>query len=102
MGKYFWVKTSAVSGTFSTSFFGEPFNETNFDIIMSFALTVAMPEYIRNRTDIMLVVNIDYDIGEKSNTERVKLNGSEILDKKYKHTARNLSVSEDLLGKATF
>ena len=58
-----------------------------------------MPDYIKNRTDISLLLQIDYDLEMRSDGEFVQLNKTERLDKKQYKLVRHLPVSQDLLGR---
>ena len=78
--KEFFPKTSAVSGTFSTPHFGEKFSEEDFDLELSFHISIYVPEEIRKNGSISLVIDIDYDIEENLLTrlaEFLKVYGSE-------------------------
>ena len=99
--KYFWLKTSAASGTFSTPYFREAFNSKTFDGQLSFAVTLRMPDHIKNRTDICLVLQIDYDLEMRSDGEYVQFNKTERLAKKESKIVRHLPVSQDFLGRSS-
>ena len=80
--KDFFPKTSAVSGTFSTPHFGEKFSAEDFDLELSFHISIYVPEEIRKNGSISLVIDIDYDIEETWSvhilfTEFLKVYGSE-------------------------
>ena len=60
--KYFAPKTSATSGKFATPYFREPFHEEDFLLVLTFDVTIYVPEEIRKNGSISLVIDIDYDI----------------------------------------
>ena len=77
--KHFFPKTSAVSGRFSTPYFGATFNEKNFDLKLSFHITIYVPKKIRKKGSYSLVIDIDYDMEENilsRLSEYIKVYGS--------------------------
>ena len=75
--KKFQPKTSALSGRFSTPYFGEIFNEEDFDLRLSFSISIYVPEEIRKNASVSLVIDIDYDIEENTITgEILRVGGS--------------------------
>ena len=96
----YWLKTSTVSGTFSTPYFKKPFNANTFDRQLGFAVKVRMPDHIKNRSDISIVLQIDYDLETRSDGEWVRLKAGR-FDVKLTHQVLHLPVSEDLEGKSS-
>ena len=96
--KNYWLKTSAVSGTVSTPHFGKAFNANTFDRQLAFAVTVMMPEHVKNRTDLSIVLQIDYDLETRSNGEWVTFEAERLVGN-LTHQTRQLPVSEDLEGR---
>ena len=61
----FSPETSAVSGSFSTPYFGEIFHEEDFELGLSFDIYIYVPDKERENGSISLVIDINYDIEEK-------------------------------------
>ena len=62
--KYHLAKTSAVSGTFSTPFFGETFKEKDFILGFTSQISIYVPQRFRSNSSISIVIDIEYDIEE--------------------------------------
>ena len=59
-----------------------------------------MPDHIKNRSDISIVLQIDYDLETRSDGEWVRLKAGR-FDVKLTHQVLHLPVSEDLEGKSS-
>ena len=76
-GKKLLSKTAAVSGQFSTPYFGETFHEEEFVLELTFYFSIYVPEEIRRNGRISLMIDIDYDIEESIfSSEAIRLGGS--------------------------
>ena len=94
---YYKVRTTSLEGSVSTPFFQQPFNENSFKPILSLNLHIYVPESIKKkRTNMSIVINVEYDIAEFSTIEYVSIAGKnfENTEKKAK-ASRTYIVRED-------
>ena len=84
----FSPQTSAVSGSFSTPYFGEIFHEEDFELGLFFYINIYVPDKERENGSISLVIDINYDI--EGNTEAVYVSSSETCS----HFGEKLNATE--------
>ena len=97
--KRYDINTAAVSGSFSTPYFGQPFDEKTFDGELQSEVYIYVPDNISE--SISLVIDIEYDISfgenilleeaellEEHKTEYYKTVGNITLDRGKRHARR--------------
>ena len=92
--RYYRIRTSAASGSFSTPFFGESFNEEDFLLELSVQVSIYVPTALRSNRSISLVIEIDYDIEENEMTrlsEDVKVYSSNTKFSEYEQLNANFT-----------
>ena len=92
--RFYRISTSAPSGSFSTPFFGESFNEEDFLLELSVQVSIYVPTALRSNRSISLVIEIDYDIEENEMTrlsEDVKVYSSNTKFSEYEQLNANFT-----------
>ena len=86
------VETTALEGSVSTPFFNEPFDENVFKPWMRLDLYINVPQSIKSRTNMRIVISVQYDT---TLNEQIII-GRQKLDKNEKNTRKTFFVTEDL------
>ena len=110
--KIYYLITSALNGSFSTPYFGKPFDDNLFECRYRTQVFLYVPDNLTLGTK--LVVDIYYDMGDEEEHESWKpllisleeketgsfyyspiMSTSEVLDKTKKYIRREYNVAED-------
>ena len=93
----YYVHTSyALSGTVSTPYYGQYFQESVFYKKIHYEISLRVPDSIKNSTDIRLVLEMEFDL-ELDIKEKITISGpgsfkSEELDSEHQMYVKNISM----------
>ena len=102
----FSPQTSAVSGSFSTPYFGEIFHEEDFELGLFFYINIYVPDKERENGSISLVIDINYDIEGKKEYAYVSCSDTcssfEMLNATEKKYKKEYSLKGDVFYIVSF
>ena len=64
-----------MEGSVSTPFFKQPFDEISFKPLLALTLLIAVPESIKKKKNMTIVINVEYDLAEFSSNEYLSITG---------------------------